>query len=144
MDIVTMGRVVVPARIEIAEDVPALEKGAIGPERVRAIEVPDAVVDTAATYLSMPKRLIRQLGLRERRRRIAKTAAGTISFGIYSPVRLTVQGRECFVEVADLPDECPVLIGQIPLEILDFVVDAAGGKLTGNPEHGGEQMFELY
>jgi hypothetical protein len=36
------------------------------------------------------------------------------------------------------------IIGQIPLEYLDFVVDPRSQKLTGNPAHGGEHMFELY
>jgi hypothetical protein len=37
-----------------------------------------------------------------------------------------------------------VLIGQVPLELLDFVVDPRGQKLIGNPEHGGEQMIEIF
>jgi hypothetical protein len=57
---------------------------------------------------------------------------------------LTIQGRECPVEVAEVPDEVPVLIGQIPLEYLDFVVDPKNQRLIGNPAHGGEQMLELY
>ena len=48
------------------------------------------------------------------------------------------------MDVAELPDDCPALIGQVPLELLDFVVDAAGQKLIGNPAHGGEQMIELF
>jgi hypothetical protein len=48
------------------------------------------------------------------------------------------------VEVCEIPDECQPLIGQVPLEMLDFVVDPVGGKLIGNPAHGGEQMIELY
>jgi hypothetical protein len=57
---------------------------------------------------------------------------------------LTVQGRDCVVEVMELPDECPVLIGQFPLEGLDFVVDPVGQKLLGNPDHGGEQMVDVF
>lgn len=36
------------------------------------------------------------------------------------------------------------LIGQIPLEHLDFVVDLRNRKLTGNPTHGGEHVYELF
>ena len=36
------------------------------------------------------------------------------------------------------------MIGQIPLEYLDFVVDLGSRKLIGNPAHGGEQMYEMY
>ena len=38
----------------------------------------------------------------------------------------------------------PVLIGQIPLELLDWVVDPKGQRLIGNPEHGGEQIMEVF
>ncbi len=65
-------------------------------------------------------------------------------FGVFSLVQLTVEGRDCRVDVAELPDDCPVLIGQIPLESLDFVVDPVGQRLIGNPEHGGEHMIDLF
>ncbi len=35
-------------------------------------------------------------------------------------------------------------IGQVPLELLDFVVDMRQRKLIGNPAHGGEHMYELF
>lgn len=30
--------------------------------------------------------------------RTARTSAGTVSFGIYEPFRLTIQGRDCAIE----------------------------------------------
>jgi len=38
----------------------------------------------------------------------------------------------------------PVLIGQLPLEHLDFVVDLRSRSLIGNHAHGGEYMYEVY
>jgi predicted aspartyl protease len=136
--------VVVSTRIENLSDLTMVAKGLLQQENVRRLETPDALVDTGATLLSLPKSLVQQLGLERHRTRTARTAAGIISFGIYEPVRLTVQDRDCIVEVAEIPDECPALIGQIPLELLDFVVDPAGGKLIGNPDHGGEQMIDMF
>jgi predicted aspartyl protease len=144
MEIMTMGKVTVSARIENLQDTYEAEKGAIPAGDVRAVEVADALVDTGATMLSIPRRLMAQLGLTRRRTRTARTAAGVISFGIYGAVRLTVQGRDCIVEAAEIPDECPVLIGQIPLEGLDFVIDPIGQRLIGNPDHGGEQMIDMF
>ena len=59
-------------------------------------------------------------------------------------VRLTVMGRDCRVDVLEVLDGVPVLIGQIPLENLDLVVNPCNHTLMGNPEHGGEHMYELY
>ena len=126
------------------ENLSLAAEGVLAPEKVRQLEVADALVNTGATLLSLPKRIVERLGWCATRTRTARTAAGIVSFGIYEPVRLTVLERDCIVEVAEVPNECPVLIGQIPLEMLDFVVDTAGQKLIGNPDHFGEQMIDLF
>jgi len=139
-----MGEALVTARIVNLDDSYSSNKGLLAPDRVRSIGVDDAIVDTGATFLSMPSRYIKQLGLRPFTSRQARTTAGVVMVQIYEAVRLTVQGRESVETVAEVPDDCPILIGQIPLEALDFVVDPKGQKLIGNPAHGGEQMLELY
>jgi hypothetical protein len=44
----------------------------------------------------------------------------------------------------NVTEDVPNLLGQIPLDYLDFVVDAKGRKLIPNPEHGNVQMTEEY
>jgi predicted aspartyl protease len=144
MDTETMGRVTVRAKIENLSDLHHVETQRIPAEQVRCLEVDDALVDTGATLLSMPKNLIERLGLKPVRTRKAMTSSGPVTIQMYGTVRLTIQERECNTDVTELPDECPVLIGQIPLEQLDFIVDLQGRRLIGNPAHGGEQMIELY
>ncbi len=144
METATMGKVIVTAKIENMDDLVRLHHGHIAPEQARSLEVTDALVDTGATLLSMPKRLIAQLGLRPVRTRKARTSAGPVTLQMYGTVRLTIQGRDCPCDAIEIPDDCPVLIGQIPLEMLDFVVDPLGQRLIGNPAHGGEHIIELY
>ena len=144
MGTATMGKVLVTAKIENLDDLFEVTKGQRTGENVRRVEVTDALVDTGATTLILPTRFIQQLGLTRFRTRQARTAGGLISLGIYGMVLLTVQGREARIEVGEASDDTPVLIGQIPLEILDFVIDMQGQKLIGNPAHGGEQMIEVY
>jgi predicted aspartyl protease len=103
--------------------------------------VSDALVDTGATLLSLPSRLIRQLGLNEQYRRRVTSSVGIAEAGVYDAVRLTIQGRSCTMDVMEVPDDVPVLIGQLPLEHLDFVIDPRSRTLVGNPAHGGEHMF---
>jgi predicted aspartyl protease len=140
----TMGRVLVSARIENTDDLVLAKKGLLPADQVRSVEVNNALVDTGATLLSMPKRLIDQLGLDPVRSRTALTSAGHVRVQIYGTARLTIEGRDCPIDVSELPDDCPVLIGQVPLELLDFVVDVPGHRLIGNPAHGGEHMIEMY
>jgi len=145
MEIATMGKVLVSATIESVGDLYEVSKGRLKAEEVRSVQVADALVDTAATYLSLPRRLIQQLGLERYRTRRARISSGEVmNFEMYGVVRLTIQGRECLTEVAEISDNCPTLIGQIPLGMLDFVVDPIGQRLLGNPAHGGEHMFDMF
>ena len=63
METQTMGRVVTEVMLENLQDVWAVKDGLIRPEEIRRIAVKDALVDTGATYLSLPVRIIRELGL---------------------------------------------------------------------------------
>jgi predicted aspartyl protease len=144
METETMGIVLVTALFENYDDVKTAEKGLIPDADVRRIEVNDARVDTGATYVSMSLSMIKQLGLKKIKTVEAKTTAGPVSFGIFEPVKLTIQGRDCEVRVAEVADNCPVLIGYIPLEMLDFVVDPQIQRLIGNPDHGGQYMIDMY
>src|SRR5436853_619502 len=88
------------------ERMPSL--GCRPPEAVRAADVPDALVDTGASTLSVPRRLVAQLGLKPLRSREAPTSAGPVTLQVYGTVRLTVQGRDCTCDVVEIPDDCPV------------------------------------
>jgi len=140
----TTDRVLTEATVENLKDLWDAERGLLAPDKVRRITVADAVVDTGATLLSLPTRLIRQLGLSPHRTRKVISSTGVTEATVYDVVRLTIQDRDCPVEVMEVPDDVPVLIGQLPLENLDLVVDLRARRLTGNPAHGGEQVFELY
>lgn len=144
MENATMGKVLVTAKIENMHDVLDVQAGRLAADKIRSVEVTDALVDTGATMLSLPKRLIDQLGLHFVRTRPVRTSAGPTTAQIHGTVRLTIQGRDCPSDVTELPDDCPVLIGQVPLELLDFVVDPGAQRLIGNPAHGGEHIIELY
>jgi len=142
MGISTMGKVLVTAKVENLDDLFGAGKGLLTEEQVRRVEVSDALVDTGATGLLLPSRMIAHLGLEPIRVRPARTVAGHVPLQVYRAVRLTVQGRDCISDVAEIPDEFSIVIGQVPLELMDWVVDPKRQQLIGNPEHGGEHMIE--
>jgi len=144
METQEMGRVLVEATIENLRDAWDAERGMLAANDVRRVTVREALVDTGATSLSLPAGLIGQLGLKKRSEKRVTTSSGDGTAAVYDPVRLTIQGRDCVVEVVELPDSVPPLIGQVPLEMLDFVVDPRSHRLIGNPAHGGEHVLELY
>jgi clan AA aspartic protease len=138
-----MGRVVVSALVESLEDVYRARRGDLPADQVRRVDVTEALVDTGATGLSLPNRLIQQLGLLPIRTRRAVTTAGIRDVPTFGAVRLTIQNRDCICDVTEVDDACSVLIGQVPLELMDLVVDPGRRQLIGNPAHGGEHMIEL-
>lgn len=138
-----MGRVITEATIENLRDLWAAEQGIIPAEQARRFTVTDALVDTGATLLSLPARLIQHLGLQKAGSKRVITSNGLGEAALYSAVRLTIQGRSCTMDVLEVPDDVPVLIGQLPLEHLDLVVDTRNRKLIGNPAHNGEHIYEL-
>jgi len=139
-----MARVIVTAHIENVFDRIAADEGRLPVADIRAVEVTDAVVSPDSPGLSMPAKLLARLGLQHLRSTTIRTSAGEVSVRIFGTARLTIQGRDCPVDITELPDGCPVLIGQIPLEAMDFVVDRGKHALVGNPAHGGEHVIELY
>jgi predicted aspartyl protease len=144
METQTMGRVTTEATVENFGDVWNARIGTIPVNEIRKVVIPDALVDTGATLLSLPKSVIKQLGLMRIGTRNIRTSNGVCEVGHYGAIRLTIAGRDCIVDALEVPEGTPTLIGQIPLENLDFVVDLRNQRLIGNPAHGGEHMFELY
>jgi predicted aspartyl protease len=138
-----MGRVLIEATVENLQDLWDVRRGMLPADKVRRVSIPNALVYTGATTLALPKRIIDQLGLSKQGEKRTTTAKGLGTISIYDPARLTIMGREATVDVLELPDEVPALIGQIPLEMMDFVVDPQGRRLIGNPAHGGEQIIEM-
>jgi hypothetical protein len=132
------------ATIENLGDLWDAERGLLPADQVRRVTVSDAFVDTGATILSLPSALIRQLGLSKTGTKRVQSSSEATTADMYGTVRLTVQGRSCPTDVIEVPDGVPVLVGQIPLEYLDLVVDLRSRQLIGNPAHGGEHTFEMY
>jgi predicted aspartyl protease len=127
-----MGRVVVEVLLENLEDLWAVRRGSCAADQVRRVVVADALVDTGATLLSLPTRAIHELGLQPVAKNRITSSAGIGEATLYDAVWLTVQGRSCGMDVLEVPDSVPVLIGQIPLEHLDFRIDMRGRHMAAS------------
>jgi predicted aspartyl protease len=111
--------------------------------RIRTVIIPDALVDTGSTYLCLPSRYIKELGLKLFPRRMsATTATGVVERRLYGGALLSIEDRTDEFAVAELPDEAPALIGGIPLEGLDYVVDPTTQRLVG--KHGKKRVMLMY
>ena len=95
------------------------------------IEV-EALVDTGATHLCIPEHVALQLQLERLSPREIKTADGRSHLVPYvGPVRVEMLGRECITGALVLGDR--VLLGAIPMEDMDLVIEPARQRVSVNP-----------
>ena len=91
-----------------------------------------ALADTGAVHLCIPEHLAVQLQLRELERREVVLADGHRSSVPYmGPVEVRFANRRCFTGAMVLGDE--VLLGAIPMEDMDLVLQPQLQQLTVNP-----------
>ena len=137
-----MGKVIIKIKLTNLFDLGAQHRK-LSKAKPRSVEVA-ALVDTGATRLYLKPSVIRALGLEKVDEVISQTTNGRKKRSVYEPVRLEVQRRYGNFDVVNIGENVPNLLGQIPLEYLDFVVDSKNRKLIPNPEHGDNQMSEEY
>ena len=137
-----MGKVIVKIKLTNLKDA-FLKTAGARKAKPREVEV-EALVDTGATRLYLKPSVIKELGLDRTDTVRSRTSNGDVIRYKYEAVRLELMGRHEDFNVVEVPEEVPNLLGQVPLEVLDFVVDSRGQKLVPNPAHGGEQMSEEY
>ncbi len=94
-----------------------------------------ALVDTGALHLCLPESLARQLDLPvERFRRVTFADGRSVEAPYVGPIRLEVGDRVCFVGAMVFGDE--TLLGAIPLEDLDLLVDPARRQVIPRDPRG--------
>jgi clan AA aspartic protease len=138
-----VGRVTVDVKVTNLDDLRRGERGEMPIDRARFINIP-TLVDSGATFFCLPQAVIDKLGLPFNRTRQTRTITGPMELKVYGSARVEVQGRACDVEVLALPEDTQALLGQLPLEAMDFWVDPTNQRLVGNPEHGGQWMAEVF
>lgn len=139
-----MGHTLVTIKIQNAFDWAAAQDAKGRKARhIRTAIIPDALVETGTTYLCLPSRYIKELGLRPLPRTVrATTAVGVVERQVYSGALLTIEDRTDEFSVLEVPDEAPALVGVVPLEVLDYMVDPTTQSLIG--KHGATSMVLMY
>ena len=109
----------------------------------KSMEV-EAVVDTGATMVVLPRDIVDKLGLRKVREVKVKYANGKVETKpIYGVVTIEIMGRSANLDVLVENEGSQPLIGQVLLELLDLVVDTKSRKLIPNPESPEMPMIEI-
>ena len=136
-----MGEVYAEITLKNGGDLVRARDGHLSDKDIRSITV-NALVDTGAITLVMGEKHRKELGLAIVKTRTATLAGGSKSFcKITEPVEIHWNERSSSVQAWVLPNEEDVLLGLIPLEEMDLIVDPKNQKLIG--AHGDEMMAKI-
>ena len=125
-----MGSVYADIEIVSAEDLALARKGYIKQDNVKS-ETVRALVDSGAYMLCINEHIRAQLDLATVSSMEAELADGTIkTVDVVGPVVINFSNRTTSCNAAVLPGESEVLLGAIPLEDLDVVIDPKLQTLT--------------
>ena len=130
-----MGEVRVDIDLENAFDREMVYRGLLAEGQVRAVRIP-IIADSGAVMLMLPQEVVEVLGLREVRKAIVTYADNRKEERpIAGVVTVRVGNRAAEVNCIVGPPNSDPLLGQIPLEEMDLLVDCGGRRwfLAPNP-----------
>ena len=100
----------------------------------------NALVDTGALDLVIPKQLAIQLRLSDLKPREVHLADGSRKLVRYAgPVKVEMMGRDCVTAAVVMGDQ--VLLGAIPMQAMDMIVHPRTEQLVPNPESPNVPSF---
>jgi len=95
-----------------------------------------ALVDSGAFMLSINENIKTQLNLPLIENQFVTLAdESTIEVEIVGPVEVKFENRSTTVRALVLPGDAEVLLGAIPMEDMDVLIDPRQQKLVVNPKH---------
>jgi len=125
-----MGNVFAEITVKNAGDITLAHAGHIAENDVRTVTL-TAVVDTGATTLVINEDTFKQLGLNVVQTRYVNVAGGgRVLCKVTTPVDIYWKNRYASVSAVVLP-EGKTLLGVIPLEFMDLIVDPVRQELVG-------------
>lgn len=91
-----------------------------------------ALVDTGALHLCIPEHVAMQLQLEPLKKREVQTADGKSHLIDYvAPIKISMLGRECVTGALVMGNQ--VLLGAIPMEDMDLIIEPARMRVSVNP-----------
>lgn len=130
-----MGLVYAEIDIISVDDIVLHRRGIIDESEIKKVTV-TALVDSGAYMLSINDNIKTQLDLPFIEKQLVTLAdESTIEVEIVGPVEVRFENRRTSVDAVVLPGDAEVLLGAIPMEDMDVLVDPRQRKLVVNPKH---------
>lgn len=116
-------------------DVYLYRQGKLEEDKIKQVAV-KALVDSGAYMLSINETVKTQLDLPFIEKQFGRLADETlIELDVVGPVEIRFENRSTTVRAIVLPGDAEILLGSIPLEDMDVLIDPKQQKLIVNPKH---------
>lgn len=132
----TLGMGITYAEIELinSEDLGLLRRGYILEDQVNRVKV-TALVDSGASMLTISNSIKNQLNLPKVDEQQAELADGSvINVEVVGPIEIRFENRKAISTAFVIPGEVEVLLGAIPIQAMDVLIEQKQEKLIVNPK----------
>ncbi|GHT20643.1 hypothetical protein FACS189419_00080 [Planctomycetales bacterium] len=136
---------VIRTQIKLANtfDVISARKGLITKEAIRQKDIV-ALVDTGCDTLAINEEICKELGLSIASVFPAELANGSVeNVAMSEAVEVYFENRQTTCNAWVMPGSTEPLLGAIPIEGMDVVIDLANQVLAVNPKHPGQKVLLL-
>ena len=119
-----------------AKDIGLAEEGYMPEAEVRRMDV-QMLVDSGAYMMGINDEIRAQLGLNKTLRRAPARLADNqvVDLDVVGPIQVRFANRIANVDAIVLPRNAKPLLGAIPMEYMDVLIDPRAQQLIVNPEH---------
>ena len=128
-----MGLVYAEIELLRGADLVLVEEGYLEKDKIRRMNI-NLLVDSGAYMLALNEHICKQLDLRTVAEQEAELADGSkLMLKVVGPVEIKFKNRRANVDAMVLPGDAEPLLGAIPMEEMDVVIDPKQQKLIVNP-----------
>ena len=139
-----MGFVTADITIRNGVDVALAKKGQLSEDAIREVNV-TSLVDSGSFTLIINETVQQELDLPVLYTKPCRTADGHVAvLDVAGPVEVLFKNRVTICEAVISPGLHQILLGVIPLEGMDVVINPITQKLALNPEHPDAVVMMLY
>lgn len=138
-----MGMVYASLQLLSSDDLALCRRGFLPEDQIKSVRV-NALVDSGAYMLVINEHIKEQLNLPVIEEREAKLAdEREVVLELVGPIELRFENRRTVCDALVLPGAAEVLLGSIPMEDLDVLIDPKRQMLIVNPAHPNIPMTVL-
>ncbi|OCQ91758.1 hypothetical protein BCD67_09590 [Oscillatoriales cyanobacterium USR001] len=117
-----------------SDDVALHRRGYIPEDQIKSMKV-KALVDNGASLLMITESIKNQLNLLKIDEQQAELADGSVmDVEVVGPVEIRFENRKAIVSAMVIPGEVEVLLGAIPMQAMDVLIDIKQERLIVNPK----------